>query len=1069
MRHLAKAIEHLKESLLFTPRDDPERLSRLNDLTTAYMSKDNIARSPADLDAVIQATQEMLDLAPETHASRSSWFGDLGLVYNHKYHMSEALEDIEMSLVNYRKCVDLTPDTDTERVKRLTRLADAHRFKYELLGGPEDFDSAVQLFQEAIDTADDDSSRAYQTQMLANAYVRKFTKTDALEDIDMAIETFELSLDLADTRSVLGDILNDLGNAYHERYRRTRTIADLESSIQNSREAADLAPEGDLEREARLNLLSSSLMERYNRIGGLADLNTCIDLLHEAVNMRPHKDHRRGRGVQGLQNAYLIRYRRTNIMADLDAAIEHGQEAVILMSDYPNWRADCLSHLATAYQDRYKSSGSESDFDESIKCLKEALETSTDGNQSRGVYFQSLGDAFEAKYKKTKVAEDIATAIKHYQDALDNTSADEPDRPVRLNSLATAYWYKFQDTEAISDVDVSLQHFQEAREAVPEDHYRWGDYSRMIGMAYEQRYYSTKSPTDFAMAIENAQVAMEHSPSAEYQRLTAGVSLFSLFSRIEDWSSAYDVATSVMSLIPRITSRSLQHSDKQHQLRDLVGFASKAASVAIMAGKSAYEAIQLLELGRGIIIGSLSEMRSNISGLQGAHPELADQFVQLQEQLDAPVSSDTSSERYEAAKKFDRLLADIRERPGFERFLLAPSEDDLKTAATSGPILIINGSEYHCDAFIITPKKIQCLNLAAFDYADIERRSNTLGFQLPDMELLRWLWDTVAEPVLNSLGLTDALEADWPRVWWIPVGPLAKFPMHAAGYHTDGSSNTVLDRVISSYSSSVKALIHSRQIGSAESTQQSTEGKVILIGMESTPGQSSLPYATKEVNKLAKMCTDMHLQVAQPSPYRDDVLADLRSGCKILHFAGHGKTSRLDPLQSALILKDGELTVSSLFDLNLQKQKPFMAYLSACGTGRIKDNQFIDEGLHLINACQLAGFRHVVGSLWEVNDESCLDVATTIYKSMDEHDISDDSVSRGLHRAARKLRGTSLAEGVLRDNSKDEKHPTEGTSDQAVLHPSVSGARSARDLDSFDDDDDQNMPLYWVPYVHFGV
>jgi hypothetical protein len=39
--------------------------------------------------------------------------------------------------------------------------------------------------------------------------------------------------------------------------------------------------------------------------------------------------------------------------------------------------------------------------------------------------------------------------------------------------------------------------------------------------------------------------------------------------------------------------------------------------------------------------------------------------------------------------------------PEFDRFLLALSEDELKSARESSPIVIINISEYHYDALVI--------------------------------------------------------------------------------------------------------------------------------------------------------------------------------------------------------------------------------------------------------------------------------------------------------------------------------------------------------------------------------
>lgn len=83
----------------------------------------------------------------------------------------------------------------------------------------------------------------------------------------------------------------------------------------------------------------------------------------------------------------------------------------------------------------------------------------------------------------------------------------------------------------------------------------------------------------------------------------------------------------------------------------------------------------------------------------------------------------------------------------------------------------------------------------------------------------------------------------------------------------------------------------------------------------------------------------------------------------------------------------------------LRNQTPFLAYLSACKTGKTDHAQ--DEALHTIGAFQLAGFRHVIGTLWEVDDEMCADIAVEIYKRMSSQGLSDLSVSEALHHAVR--------------------------------------------------------------------
>jgi len=242
--------------------------------------------------------------------------------------------------------------------------------------------------------------------------------------------------------------------------------------------------------------------------------------------------------------------------------------------------------------------------------------------------------------------------------------------------------------------------------------------------------------------------------------------------------------------------------------------------------------------------------------------------------------------------------------------------------------------------------------------------------------------------------------------------------------------------------------------------------------MHKTPGQKDLQFATQEVDELERLCSSNKLQVSKPSPYKEQVLSAL-SSCKILHFAGYGSTHESDPLRSFLLLKDWKeepLTVASLLTTNLRKQTPFLAYLSAGGTGQIKSNNFLDEGLHPISAYQLAGFRHVIGTLWEVNDMACMEMATMTYEWMLDHDMSNESVSEGLHRAIRCLRHQWMEENSAREALRSGKGLQKIKDDQGAvrrLDSSQGEPRDPRDVELCEDT--KHSPLYWVPYVHYGV
>lgn len=308
----------------------------------------------------------------------------------------------------------------------------------------------------------------------------------------------------------------------------------------------------------------------------------------------------------------------------------------------------------------------------------------------------------------------------------------------------------------------------------------------------------------------------------------------------------------------------------------------------------------------------------------------------------------------------------------------------------------------------------------------------------------------MAHPVLEALGISQGATTSWPRIQWILTGPLTSFPIHAAGYH-DRDSCSVIDRTISSYSASLRSLVASLH-GQDTGSSPKSANNVVAVG-----AAGNLVYASQGIDTVTKLWNGKG-QVYQPILASDAVLEALKS-CDIFHFAGHGHSHSLDPLRSALVLKKNDnLTVSSLLDIDIRYRKPFLAYLSACGTGRIKNKSLTGEGVHLMAAFQLTGFRHVIGTLWDVDDQVCVEAATLIHNYVRTHDRSDDSVSEALHFAVKKLRAEwKMNTALMRTSLQDENENKE-----ADGH---STRRAARDISSEDD----SLPLHWAPYVHFGI
>lgn len=183
---------------------------------------------------------------------------------------------------------------------------------------------------------------------------------------------------------------------------------------------------------------------------------------------------------------------------------------------------------------------------------------------------------------------------------------------------------------------------------------------------------------------------------------------------------------------------------------------------------------------------------------------------------------------------------------------------------------------------------------------------------------LKWLWDNVAAPVLEALD-------DVPtRLWWCPTGPFSLLPLHAAGYHDERAGRTVLDRVISSYTPTLRSLVSARSAGG-----HPADNRLLIVAMPETPGQLPLPDAARERDHLTRLFAAPRHTLAQgPAATHDTVREHLRKHAWA-HFSCHGDQQLNDPSNGGLLLHDGILTVAEL--ANDQYRGEF-AFLSACKT-----------------------------------------------------------------------------------------------------------------------------------------
>ena len=423
-------------------------------------------------------------------------------------------------------------------------------------------------------------------------------------------------------------------------------------------------------------------------------------------------------------------------------------------------------------------------------------------------------------------------------------------------------------------------------------------------------------------------------------------------------------------------------------------------------------AIETLERGRGLLWSEMRQLRVSIDQLLVADPDLGSKFAAVNRNLEELTKSvppshklsmdDGAADDLRAVDPFGRLLlkrrnllkernkliSHIQALPGFDNFLASPSFDTIRSAALSGPVIIINHSYWRSDILILLHDKPPSLIPTPRDFYE---RTNTLKDKLLDSRrksgldsshydetlayVLDQLYKLVGKPVIDRLRQLSVPEQS--RIWWCPTSVFCSLPLHAMGPipSDDGSTCYFLDLYISSYTPTLSALIQSRcdDICSRSLIQPS-----ILLVAQVDP---SLPNVGGEIKVLraldkATKVSSLVSEAATPAAVIDNLHRH-----QFVHFACHGTLEAGKPFEAGFELYgDARLTILDIVRAHLPTAE--FAFLSACHTAEMTEGSIMDEGLHLAAAVQYCGFRSVVGTMWAMADIDGRDLAKYFYKEL---------------------------------------------------------------------------------------
>ncbi|SOE47231.1 CHAT domain-containing protein [Streptomyces sp. OV198] len=1081
---IGEAIGHFEAAVRETPAGHPKYGVYVAGTGTTLVRRSLRTGDAADLDRAVECLRSAARALPPGVREHTACLNDLGDALRMRFERTGDRADLDGAVGHLRAATVASAAVGGLHIAAHTNLGAVLHARFEAAGDVADLDGAIEHFETAARLLPSEHhNRAGCMIGLGRSLRARFRETGDLADLDRAIDS-------------LRDATRVVPAGHHQqahslalqvdtlrlRFQWNGDPAELDDAISAAQESVRRTPADHPNRPSFLSTLGDGLQLRFEWGGDPAELDDAISAAREAVRLTP-EDHRdRGARRSTLGTALQRRFRRTGDLTDLGQAIDHLEAAARATSAGHPEGAVGLANLGNALYTRFERTHDLADLDRAVEHLEAAVRAapapSDPGN--RAAYLTSLGVVLQARFERTGDAADIDRAIRVGEEAVRVAPPSATQRAGLLSNLGKSHWLRFDRADDPADLDATVGHMRAAAHSVPPGHPDRANYLSNLGSALGTRYERARDAADKDAAAAAFDAARQVAAAAPAKRVQAAMLLSRVVADSEP-DRAADAAEAAVRLLPEVSLRQLGRGDRQHAIGRFPGLAGEAASLALADPRGtrherATRALRLLEAGRTVLIGQALDDRSDLTALERHSPELAARFIRLRDRLDTEGIGTTDSltaerepagdqereqDRHHLARDFARTVADIRDLDSFATFALPPTTEELLAQAEHGPVAVFAISRHRSDALLLTRDGISQLALPRLTAEELIERIDTFSEALyttvtstdraerraaqADMTgVLEWLWDTAAGPVLDALGhhRQPGPDAEWPRMWWAPGGLLGLLPVHAAGYHTDAADDpyrrTVLDRVVSSYTPSVRALRHARQ-RTWEREQASAAGasRGLIVAMPTTPGlpeDGRLAHVGAEAAMLRRHLPDAVL-LAEPepdepgtgpaptepnnstTPTKAAVLSHLPAA-PIAHFACHGASHPTDPSQSLLVLHDHEsdpFTVGDLAPVRLDRAE--LAYLSACETAAIDTTELIDEAIHLTSAFQLAGFSHVVGTLWEIADRTAVTVADTFYTQLRTPSgaLRTDRAAWALHQAVRGNRdGHDLPDGLDR-------------------------------------------------------
>ncbi len=946
---LDEAVEIYRDAVAAAPVGRPDRALVLTRLGWLLGRIHDRTGDPAHLDEAIRICREVAADPARGPAARPAELAQLARLCERRFDLHGDPVSLDEAYAAFRGALDTAPATDPGRASWTAGCGRTRRRSADRRGDVPSLREAVAHCREAVQvTAADDPDRHAHLSGLGVALCVLFEHTGEEKSLAEAVATHRRVLaDLPADHPDRAGFLNNLGAALQEWFDQAGDPGVLNEAITVHRAAVAALPDGDPRLPELWSNLANALRRGADRGGEHAALAEAISVDEAAVAALPPGHPRRAPGLSNLATGLTKLAADTGDLALLDRAIAAHTEAVDATAPDDAEHAVRSSALARTLAVRFELTKDTVALDRAVEAHRTAAAATPPGHTLRARRLNELGVVLQLRAEHRGDRAAMAEAIQACRDAVNAAPPGHPERATNLTNLGNVLQRRIGQTV---DETAMVEGITVLREALAASRSEASTAGARANLANALRLRPGAGPAERSEARDLLRSVARSGHLPGRDRVLAASDWADLAAAAGDWADAAEGYTLAVELVGRVASSTLGRDDQERGLRAGAGLASDAAACLLEAGADASEALAVVERGRGTLLAHMLDHRA--AGADGVR---------------------------------------------------SPEPDELTRAAADGPLVTVTVSRHRCDAVVLDWDGVRVAPLPSLTLDAIHKRVAVVlaaaDAPVDDpwadtavREVLGWLWDAVTEPVLSALGVTGPPPPGRPppRLWWIPTGPLSLLPLHAAGHHVDQPGDTVMDRVVSSYTPTIRALRYAQAV-SAVSVPG--DGQLVVVAMPRTAGMLDLPAARLEADLLAARFPGVQPLVGDNA--RRGAVLEALPAARWVHVACHATNNLVQPSRSGLMLRDGLLSVADIARLHVPEAE--LAYLSACGTAGV-DVRLADESIHVSSAFRLAGFPHVVATLWPIDDATAVAVADTTYARL-AGPAPDATPARALHRA----------------------------------------------------------------------